>query len=110
MRSRFSLLVVPGLVLFLAATWAAEAQQPAGHVGTIVAVVPASRTLVVDIPLRKDVLRVGAEVTGKTKIEAAGKRTSLESLKPGDRVRINFRRTAAGDEAVSVEVLGGSKS
>lgn len=88
----------------------AAAKRPAGLVGTIVAVVPASRMLVVDVPLGKEVLRVGAEVTDKTKIQAAGKAASFESLKPGARVRINFRRIATGDEAISVEVLRSGKS
>lgn len=85
----------------------AAAEKPAGLVGTIVAVVPASRTLVVDVPLGKEVLRIGAEVTDKTKIHAAGKAASLENLKPGARVRLNFRRVATGDEAIAVEVLRG---
>jgi hypothetical protein len=86
------------------------AEKPAGLVGHIVAVVPESRTLVVDVPLGKDVLRIGAEVTGKTKITAEGKAVSLESLKLGARVRINYRRAATGDEAISVEVLHGGAS
>lgn len=85
-------------------------EKPTGLVGTIIAVNPASQTLVVDIPLGKEVLRVGAEVTGKTKITAGGKPVSLDRLKAGDRVRINFRRVATGDEAISVEVLPGAKS
>jgi len=88
---------------------AAAAERPAGLVGKIVAVVPATRTLVVDVPLGKETLRIGAEVTQKTKLEAAGKAVSLESLKPGDRVRIQFRRVATGDEAISVEILPGPK-
>jgi len=84
-------------------------EKPAGHVGTIIAVVPASRTLVVDVPLGKEVLRVGADVTPKTKITAAGAPVSLDSLQPGARVRINFRRVTDGDEAISVEVLRGPK-
>lgn len=87
----------------------AAAEKPAGLVGTIVAVVPESRTLVVDVPLGKDVLRIGAEVTKKTRIEAGGAEASFDSLKPGARVRINFRRIRTGDEAISVEVLGGPK-
>ncbi|MEK6716754.1 MAG: hypothetical protein AABZ16_04610 [candidate division NC10 bacterium] len=83
----------------------AAAEKPAGLVGTVIAVVPASRTLVVDVPLGKEVLRVGAEVTDKTKLTAAGKAVSLDRLKPGDRVRIEFRRVATGDEAISVEAL-----
>lgn len=87
----------------------AAAEKPAGLVGTVVAAVSASRTLVVDVPLGKEVLRVGAEITEKTKITAAGKSASFESLKPGARVRINFRRVETGDEALSVEVLQGAK-
>lgn len=85
----------------------AAAEKPAGLVGTIVAVVPESRTLVVDVPLGKDVLRIGAEVTKKTRIEAGGAAASFDSLKPGARVRIHFRRIKTGDEAISVEILGG---
>lgn len=88
----------------------AAAEKPAGLVGTVIAVVPASRTLVVDVLLGKEVLRVGAEVTDKTKLTAAGKAVSLDRLKPGDRVRIEFRRVATGDEAISVEVLRSAKS
>jgi hypothetical protein len=87
----------------------AAAERPAGLVGKIVAVVLASRTLVVDVPLGKEMLRIGAEVTQKTKLEAAGKAVSLESLKPGDHVRIQFRRIATGDEAISIEILGSPK-
>lgn len=86
-----------------------EAEKPAGLVGTIVAVVAESRTLVVDVPLGKDVLRIGAEVTKTTRVEAAGAAASFESLKPGARVRIQFRRVATGDEATLVEILRGPK-
>lgn len=88
----------------------AAAEKPAGLVGTVIAAVPASRTLVVDVPLGKEVLRVAAEVTDKTKLTAAGKAVSLDRLKAGDRVRIEFRRVATGDEAIAVEVLRGAKS
>jgi len=83
----------------------AKPEQPAGYVGTIVAVVPHSRTLVVDVPLKGDVLRVGMEVTKRTKIRSGGSPIALEDLQVGARVRINFRRIADGDEAMTVEVL-----
>lgn len=89
---------------------AAAAEQPVGLVGSIVHITPESRMLVVDVPLGKDVLRIGATVTDTTKIEAAGKPAPFESLKPGARVRITFRRVATGDEAISVEVLRRPKS
>lgn len=84
---------------------AGVAERPAGLVGTVVAVVPESRTLVVDVPLGTKVLRIGAIVTEKTKIRTAGKGISFERLKEGARVRINFRRVATGDQAITVEVL-----
>ena len=124
MKRRFFWLTVLGLILVVAALPVspalageaekkaeappekpAAAEKPAGLVGTVIAVVPASRTLVVDVPLGKEVLRVGAEATDKTKLTAAGKAVSLDRLKAGDRVRIEFRRVATGDEAIAVEVL-----
>ncbi len=87
----------------------AAAKKPTGLVGTVVAVVPESRTVVVDVPRGKAVLRVGAAVTEKTKIMAQGAPVSLEGLKEGARVRIQFRRVATGDEATRVEILRGSK-
>jgi hypothetical protein len=85
-------------------------EKPAGLVGTIVAVTPESRTLVVDAPLGTEVLRIGAVVTETTKIEAAGKTAPFESLKPGARVRITYRRVATGDEAITVSILRSPKS
>ena len=70
-------------------------------------IVPASRTLVVDVPLRETVLRVGAEVTDTTRITANGQAVSLDRLQTGDRVRISVRRVATGNEAISVEMLSG---
>lgn len=128
MRGKWVWLLCGGLVLLLAAiplspVWAGEAEKkapgkaeepaaaekPAGLVGTIVAFAPESRTLVVDVPLGKDVLRIGALVTNKTRIEAAGAATTIERLKAGVPVRINFRRVADGDEAISVEILRAKK-
>jgi hypothetical protein len=70
-------------------------------------VTPESRTLVVDVPLEKAVLRVGAVVTDQTKIEAAGKAVPFEDLVTGARVRITIRRVDTGNDAISVEVLRG---
>ena len=87
----------------------AAAEKPPGLVGRVVAVVPESRTLVVDVPLGKEVLRIGAEVTNRTRIRQGSKKSSLAELKEGERVRINFRRAATGDEALSVDVLRAPK-
>lgn len=80
-------------------------KKPGGLVGTVIAAVPTSKTLVVDVRLGKQVLRVGAIVTAKTKITAGGEPASFDRLKEGARVRIQFRRVATGDETIAVEVL-----
>ncbi len=69
------------------------------------AATPASGTLVVDVPHGKGMLRIGADVTSRTKITEGSKKASLADLKEGDRVRITFRRVASGDEALSVAIL-----
>jgi hypothetical protein len=74
-------------------------------VGTIVAVVPESQTLLVDVRMNADVLRIGAAVTPQTKIEADGTPAAFEDLEAGSRVRLTFRRILTGNEAVSVHIL-----
>jgi hypothetical protein len=81
------------------------AENPAGLVGAVIAFVPASRTLVVDVFLGPQVLRVGAVLTNKTRLHAAGVPAPFDLLKPGARVRIQFRRVEDGDEATSVDIL-----
>ena len=91
----------------LASALAAEAPaERTGLVGTIIAVVPESRTVVVDVPLEQSVLRVGAELTEKTRIVAGGAPAAFEALKAGARVRLAIRRIPTGTEATLVEVLG----
>ena len=88
----------------------AKAKKPAGLVGTIVAVLPESNTLVVDVPQGKDYLRVGAVVTAQTKVMIGGKKAALENLTWGQKVRINIRRVPTGSELLSVEALDQPKS
>jgi hypothetical protein len=78
-------------------------------VGTIVAVVPESQTILVDVRVSADVLRVGATVTPETKIVAIGNPAAFEDLEAGGRVRLTFRRILTGNEAVSVHILGGGR-
>lgn len=75
--------------------------------GTIIAVVPESRTVVVDVPLEEGILRVGAELTDRTRILAGGDPASFDRLEPGARVRLDVRRVPTGTEATRVEVLWG---
>jgi len=87
----------------------ATATAPVGLVGKIVAVTPTSQTIVVDVPLGKETLRLGAEATDATKILVGGKQASLNALKEGERVRISYHRTATGDVANSVVALNTSQ-
>ncbi len=83
----------------------AAAARPAGLVGKVVAVTPQSQTIVVDVPLGKETLRLGAETTDETKIMVDGKTASLDALKAGGRVRISYHRTTTGDVADTVVAL-----
>lgn len=93
----------------IASEKSATAPGPVGLAGKIVAVTPDSHTIVVDVPLGKETLRIGAEATDATKILVGGKKASLNALKEGERVRISYHRTAMGDVANSVVALETSK-
>lgn|SRR5574341_2074001 len=129
MTQRCSWLTVPGLVLSVtvlplclehagasdtrgtpAPIQERKATPTVSLVGTIVAIVPESQTILVDVRMSADVLRVGAAVTLQTKIEANGSPAAFEDLEAGSRVRLTLRRIATGNEAVSVHILGGGKS
>jgi hypothetical protein len=73
------------------------------HIGTLVAVSHDMDTVVVDIPLKDGVLRVGATVTDNTKLLENGKRIGLEKFEPGDEVRMQFKRVPDGDVAALLE-------
>lgn len=88
---------------------ASAAPRPSGLVGKIVAVDVPNRTIVVDVPLGKETLRLGAETTDTTKIMAGGKEASLQALKEGERVRISYHRTDMGDVANSVTAFPQAK-
>ncbi len=88
---------------------ASAAARPSGLMGKIVAVDVPNRTIVVDVPLGKETLRLGAETTDTTKIMAGGKEASLQTLKEGERVRISYHRTDTGDVANSVTAFPQAK-
>lgn len=85
------------------------AAAPTALVGTVIAIVPDSRTIVVDVPLEKGVLRLGAAVPQTAQITAEGKPVALDDVTAGSRVRIEFHRTPTGDEATAIEVLRGAQ-
>ena len=63
------------------------------------------RTVVAAVPLERGLLRLGAVVTDMATITTGRKPTGFDTLTPGARVRIAFRRVPDGDEATAIEVL-----
>ena len=78
-------------------------------VGTVIALVPDSRTIMVDVPLAQDALRLGGTMPETARITLDGAPAELDALTPGTRVRIEFRRTLTGNEATAVELLRGTQ-
>jgi hypothetical protein len=77
-----------------------------GLVGTVVAADSGAHTIVVDVPLEKGVLRVGAWTTAETTFTGV---ESMEAVEPGSRVRIDIRRVEDGSELIGLDVLDGPK-
>ncbi len=78
-------------------------------VGTLVAVDVVEKTLVLDVPLAIEVLRVGATVPAKAELLVGTKRLSLQELRPGERIRLVLHRVPAGDEVISGVILRGAE-
>lgn len=112
MRNR-SGVVSAGLALLLAgiihlgAAWAGG--QKWADTGKVAAVTPASRTIVVEIPRRKDSLTVGAEVLPNAVIKAGDQTIPLSDIRVGDRVRIEWSRGEQGDVAHRIIVERAAK-
>jgi hypothetical protein len=76
--------------------------------GTVTAVVPDAKTLVVAVPRGEtDALVVGAWVTDQTVIMEGKAKKGLEDLKVGDRVWMKFERVSDGDIAHVIVVKQG---
>ncbi len=86
----------------------ARASKAAARVatGTVMAVTPGSRTLVVESTLRDQPWILGIEVPDRAAITGGGKTEKLGDLKAGDRVRVRWVRTEDGLVADSIAVLG----
>jgi hypothetical protein len=108
-QSVMCFLVVRLAVLLVALPLLAGAGEPPAKVtslvGTLTHVTPASRTVVVEVPLEDQVITVGAWAVPATTLTAGGRPVEFQSLKEGSKVRIRFRRVPDGDELLSLEVL-----
>lgn len=78
--------------------------------GTVTAVVPDAKTLVVTVPKGEtDALVVGAWVTDQTVLKEGKTKKRLEDLKVGDHVWIKFERVSSGDIARTILVKQSTK-
>ncbi len=82
---------VAGLVILGLLAGAALAKEAVRDmVGKVVAVVPGSRTIVMETPVGKTVMTVGAEVPEKASITAGKAAKSLSDIKVGDKIRLKW--------------------
>ncbi|MBI3779643.1 MAG: hypothetical protein HY278_01050 [candidate division NC10 bacterium] len=78
--------------------------------GTVSAVQPKAKTIEVKAPRgKKDNLVVGASVTDRTVIREGKRKKSLEDLKVGDHVWMEFERGSSGDIAKMIVIKPGKK-
>lgn len=107
---------VASAIFFLAAASAMAAQDvgkgemKAGEraaTGTVLAVTPESRTLVVESRLGGQPWILGVEVPEGLAVTAEGKTRKLDDLKAGDRVRLRWNREENRLVAESIAMVGG---
>ena len=80
------------VILVLLAGGAIAKEAVRDMVGKVVAVVPGSRTIVMEAPVGKTIMTVGAEVPDKASITAGKAAKSLSDIKVGDKIRLKWVR------------------
>ncbi len=106
-------LILAAALMFLMAVAAVAAEPGKGEAketgraatGAVLAVTPASRTLVVESRLGGEPWILGVVVPANLAIKDDGKTKTLEELKAGDRVRIRWARTENELVAESIAVV-----
>ena len=115
MRWEREALVAAAILLLVAApamaaqdvgTGGAKAAERAAA-GTVTAVTPASRTVVVESRLGGQPWILGVEVPEGLAITIGGKTRKLEDLKAGDRIRLRWIREENRLVAESIALVGG---
>lgn len=114
MRWEKKILVVTAILFLVSAPAMAAQDVDKGEVkageraatGTVLAVTPASRTLVVESRLGGQPWLLGVEVPDRLAVTAEGKTRKLEDLKAGDRVRLRWIREENRLVAESIAVVG----
>lgn len=109
------MIVVAAAILFLVVSPAMAAQEEGkgevkegGRVatGSVTAVTPATRTLVVESRLGGQPWILGVEVPGGLAITVGGKTKKLEDLRTGERVRLRWIRAKDRLVAESIAIVG----
>lgn len=99
--------LVAGAILFTVLFFSLASAQE-GRVrqmtGKVSAVTLSSKTIVVEIPLGKDSLTVGGEITDETEISIDGKTATLNDIKVGDRVTVRWIKEEHGHRLLSIVV------
>ena len=80
------------VILVLLAGGAIAKEAVRDMVGKVVAVVPGSRTIVMEAPVGKTVMTVGAEVPDRATITSGKETMSLSDIKVGDKIRLKWVR------------------
>jgi hypothetical protein len=74
----------------------AKPAEPAGLSGKITAIDMAANTVVVDVPMGKQMFTVGGPLAPMAKLTKAGKPAKLSDFKQGDHVKVSYKSTAKG--------------
>ncbi|MGE5257614.1 MAG: hypothetical protein ACM3KE_13130 [Hyphomicrobiales bacterium] len=74
----------------------AKPAEPAGLSGKITAIDIAANTVVVDVPMGKQMFTVAGPLAPMAKLTKAGKSAKLSDFKQGDHVRVSYKSTAKG--------------
>jgi len=113
MRGMSGVVVVVAILLAAAGMAMAAQDGPKGEAkaaraatGTLTAVTPESRTVVVESALGGKPWILGVEVREDLAISAGGKTKKLEGLKTGDRLRLRWLREENRRVAESISVIG----
>ena len=101
----FLLAIAPAMAAREVGKGEAKAAERAAT-GTVLAVTPESRTLVVESRLGGQPWILGVEVPERLAVTAEGKTRKLEDLKAGDRVRLRWNREENRLVAESIAVAG----
>lgn len=90
-------------ILLLSMTLAAAAARSGQGSGTVAALEPAERTVVIEVPQGKETFTVAGPLSPKAVVKKGGKTAQLDDVHVGDHVRVTWHQTAQGHEIAHLE-------